>query len=191
MAKFLNDYESKLGIKITCSQKTEPLSTACPLALAKDKLIDESIWEVWKPLPLSVPKPLVDFANKPAILYQIEALKATGVAEVFVVINKEQEERQKASSSYSAARGTTGKVESYVEMPKTVNGNYIDAGIYLLNSSVLDRIKLRLKLFGESIFQDSSKARTLCNYVNWVLDAYWTAERLPYWRRFIFGYIEK
>ncbi|KAK9135041.1 hypothetical protein Syun_014371 [Stephania yunnanensis] len=24
----------------------------------------------WKPLPLSVPKPLVDFANKPAILYQ-------------------------------------------------------------------------------------------------------------------------
>ncbi|KAK9104538.1 hypothetical protein Scep_021382 [Stephania cephalantha] len=70
-----------------------------------------SLGRLWKPLPLSVPKPLVDDPLKYSVVVMEEA---------------------------------TGKVESYVEMPKTVNGNYIDVGIYLLNSSVLDRIKLRL-----------------------------------------------
>lgn len=42
MLNFLKDFEAKLGIKITCSQETEPLGTAGPLALAHDKLIDDS-----------------------------------------------------------------------------------------------------------------------------------------------------
>lgn len=42
MLNFLKQFETKLGIKITCSQETEPLGTAGPLALARDKLIDES-----------------------------------------------------------------------------------------------------------------------------------------------------
>ena len=39
-----------------------------------------------RPLTLSVPKPLVDFANKPMILHQIEALKDAGVTEVVLAI---------------------------------------------------------------------------------------------------------
>ena len=42
MMNFLKEFEVKLGIKITCSQETEPLGIAGPLALARDKLIDES-----------------------------------------------------------------------------------------------------------------------------------------------------
>ncbi|KAE8661116.1 putative mannose-1-phosphate guanylyltransferase 2 [Hibiscus syriacus] len=42
MLNFLKEFEEKLGIKITCSQETEPLGTAGPLALARDKLIDGS-----------------------------------------------------------------------------------------------------------------------------------------------------
>lgn len=42
MLNFLKEFEAKLGIKITCSQETEPLGTAGPLALARDKLIDDS-----------------------------------------------------------------------------------------------------------------------------------------------------
>lgn len=41
MLNFLKDFEAKLGITITCSQETEPLGTAGPLALARDKLVDE------------------------------------------------------------------------------------------------------------------------------------------------------
>lgn len=42
MLNFLKDFETKIGIKISCSQETEALGTAGPLALARDKLIDES-----------------------------------------------------------------------------------------------------------------------------------------------------
>lgn len=35
-----------------------------------------------RPLTLSRPKPLVEFANKPILLHQIEALKLAGVKEV-------------------------------------------------------------------------------------------------------------
>ena len=42
MINFLKDFEDKLGITITCSQETEPLGTAGPLALARDKLADGS-----------------------------------------------------------------------------------------------------------------------------------------------------
>jgi NDP-sugar pyrophosphorylase family protein len=42
MMNFLVDFEKKLGMKITCSQETEPMGTAGPLALARDKLDDGS-----------------------------------------------------------------------------------------------------------------------------------------------------
>jgi mannose-1-phosphate guanylyltransferase len=41
MYNFLKQSED-LGVKITCSQETEPLGTAGPLALARDKLVDGS-----------------------------------------------------------------------------------------------------------------------------------------------------
>lgn len=42
MLNFLKDFENKLDIKITCSQETEPMGTAGPLALARDMLDDGS-----------------------------------------------------------------------------------------------------------------------------------------------------
>ncbi|KAL0770148.1 hypothetical protein Bca101_035298 [Brassica carinata] len=44
-----------------------------------------------RPLTLSLPKPLVDFANKPMIIHQIEALKAVGVDEVVLTVNYQAE----------------------------------------------------------------------------------------------------
>ena len=40
-----------------------------------------------RPLTLTVPKPLVDFANKPMIIHQIEALRDAGVDKVVLAIN--------------------------------------------------------------------------------------------------------
>jgi mannose-1-phosphate guanylyltransferase len=40
-----------------------------------------------RPLTLSVPKPLVDFANKPVLCHQIEALAKVGVKEIILAIN--------------------------------------------------------------------------------------------------------
>lgn len=45
-----------------------------------------------RPLTLSVPKPIVDFCNKPMILHQIEALVKVGVDEVVLAVNYRPEE---------------------------------------------------------------------------------------------------
>ncbi|KAJ2821633.1 mannose-1-phosphate guanyltransferase, partial [Coemansia furcata] len=44
-----------------------------------------------RPLTLSVPKPLVDFANKPMILHQIEALVKAGVTDIVLAVNYKPE----------------------------------------------------------------------------------------------------
>jgi len=36
---------------------------------------------------LTLPKPLVEFANKPMILHQIEALAAAGVTDIVLAVN--------------------------------------------------------------------------------------------------------
>ncbi|KAB2034265.1 hypothetical protein ES319_D04G072900v1 [Gossypium barbadense] len=131
-----------------------------------------------RPLTLSIPKPLVEFANKPMILHQIEALKAVGVTEVVLAINyqpepflypfKEMIEFHKAHGGEASIvvtkvdepskcgvvvmEETTGKVDKFVEKPKLFVGNKINAGIYLLNPSVLDRIELRPTSIEKAIF---------------------------------------
>ena len=47
---------------------------------------------------------------------------------------------------------TSGKVERFVEKPKIFVGNKINAGIYLLNPSVLDRIELRPTSIEKEVF---------------------------------------
>eukprot|EP00842_Homolaphlyctis_polyrhiza_P005196 jgi/Hompol1/5678/HPOL_004625-RA len=44
-----------------------------------------------RPLTFSKPKPLVDFANRPMILHQIEALAKVGVKEVVLAVNYQPE----------------------------------------------------------------------------------------------------
>lgn len=47
---------------------------------------------------------------------------------------------------------TTGKVQNFVEKPKIFVGNKINAGIYLLNPSVLDRIELKPTSIEKEVF---------------------------------------
>ncbi|KAG5125328.1 hypothetical protein JHK82_032065 [Glycine max] len=113
MLNFLKEFETKLGIKITCSQETEPLGTAGPLALARDKLISDS-------------------------------------GEPFFVLNSDVDEPSKYG--VVVMEETTGQVERFVEKPKLFVGNKINAGIYLLNPSVLDRIELRPTSIEKEVF---------------------------------------
>ncbi|KAH0932937.1 hypothetical protein HID58_010054 [Brassica napus] len=117
MLNFLKDFEAKLEIKITCSQETEPMGTAGPLALARDKLVDGS----GEPF-------FVDEPSKYGVVVMDE---------------------------------TTGKVEKFVEKPKLFVGNKINAGIYLLNPSVLDKIELRPTSIEKETFPKIAAAQGL------------------------------
>ncbi|CAK7565499.1 MAG: mannose-1-phosphate guanyltransferase [Sporothrix epigloea] len=176
-----------------------------------------------RPLTLSVPKPLVEFGNKPMIMHQIEALADAGVTDVVLAVNYRPEIMEARLSkiaekfginitfsieteplgtagplklaekvlrkddspffvlnsdvtcefpfkelvAFHKAHGDEGtiivtkveepskygvivhkpnhpsRIDRFVEKPVEFVGNRINAGLYLLNTSVLDRIELR------------------------------------------------
>ncbi|KAL7265368.1 hypothetical protein ACSBR1_003189 [Camellia fascicularis] len=141
MLSFLKEFEKKLDIKITCSQETEPLGTAGPLALARNKLIDDDSGKPFFVLNSDVIcdypfKEMIDFHNSHGGEASIVVTKVDEPSKYGVVIIEE----------------TTGKVEKFVEKPKIFVGNKINAGIYLLSPSVLNRIELRPTSIEKQVF---------------------------------------
>ena len=60
-----------------------------------------------RPLTLTQPKPLVEFANKPMILHQIEALAAVGVDTVILAVSYKREQLENEIQKIKVAgRGT-------------------------------------------------------------------------------------
>jgi len=48
-----------------------------------------------RPQTLTLPKPLVEFGNKPMILHQVEALAAAGVTDIVLAVNYRPEVMEK------------------------------------------------------------------------------------------------
>ncbi|KAK9193339.1 hypothetical protein WN944_004036 [Citrus x changshan-huyou] len=142
MLNFLKEFEKKLEIKITCSQETESLGTAGPLALARDKLIDDS------GEPFFVLNS--DVISEYPLKQMIEFHRGHG-GEASIMVTKVDE-----PSKYGVVvmEETMGKVEKFVEKPKNFVGNKINAGIYLLNPSVLDRIELKPTSIEKEVFPE-------------------------------------
>ncbi|THU68278.1 hypothetical protein C4D60_Mb08t02220 [Musa balbisiana] len=139
MLNFLKDFEDKLGIKIICSQETEPLGTAGPLALARDRLMDGS------GEPFFVLNS--DVISEYPFAELIQFHKSHG-GEATIMVTKVDE-----PSKYGVVvMDESGKVDRFVEKPKVFVGNKINAGIYLLNPSVLDRIELRPTSIEKEVF---------------------------------------
>ncbi|KAL9686428.1 hypothetical protein QQ045_023886 [Rhodiola kirilowii] len=84
-----------------------------------------------RPLTLIVPKPLVEFANKPMILHQIEALKAFGVTEVILAINYQPEHARRRDTdppvsqprlSWKSILSNQDRIERISELIKSIPG---------------------------------------------------------------------
>ncbi|KAG6488505.1 probable mannose-1-phosphate guanylyltransferase 3 [Zingiber officinale] len=149
MISFLEDFEDKLGIKITCSQETEPLGTAGPLALARDKLIDGSgepffvlNSDVISEYPFAE---LIQFHKSHGGKATIMVTKVDEPSKYGVVVMDEG----------------SGRVDKFVEKPKVFVGNKINAGIYLLDPSVLDRIELRPTSIEKEVFPNIAAEKQL------------------------------
>ncbi|OTA00252.1 hypothetical protein A9Z42_0070370 [Trichoderma parareesei] len=59
-----------------------------------------------RPLTLTLPKPLVEFCNKPMIVHQIEALVAAGVTDIVLAVNYRPEIMEKFLAEVSRAHHT-------------------------------------------------------------------------------------
>eukprot|EP00249_Psilotum_nudum_P025372 c29778_g1_i1 orf=242-1327(+) len=140
MLSFLKEFEAKLGIRITCSQETEPLGTAGPLALARDKLQDGS------GDPFFVLNS--DVISEYPLKRFIEFHRICG-GEASILVTKVDE-----PSKYGVVEMNekTGKVQRFVEKPQIFVGNKINAGIYLLNQEVLNRIQPKPTSMEKEVF---------------------------------------
>jgi len=131
MAATLKPWEEKLGITILYSREREPLGTAGPLALAKHLLLepeDEPFFvlnsDVTSEFPLA---DLITFHKSHGREGTIMVTTVSEPSKYGVVVYDE----------------ATGRISRFVEKPQIYVGNKINAGIYIFNKSILNRIPLQ------------------------------------------------
>jgi len=142
MTAILKPYESLIGIKIVYSHEQEPLGTAGPLALAKELLIDPKDpaapffvlnSDVTSEFPF---RDLLSFHRAHGKEGTIMVTQVTEPSKYGVVVYDEKD----------------GKISRFVEKPQIYVGNKINAGIYIFNPSILERIPARPTSIEKEIF---------------------------------------
>jgi len=139
--KQLKEEEERLNIKISLSIETEPMDTAGPIALARDLLLDgESNDEPFFVLNSDI---ICDFPFKK----MIEFHKSHG-NEGSIVVTTVMDPTKYGVVCYDQL----GKIGSFVEKPKIYVSNKINAGMYIFNYSVLDKIPCKPTSIEKEIF---------------------------------------
>ncbi|ORY83270.1 nucleotide-diphospho-sugar transferase [Protomyces lactucae-debilis] len=130
MVAALKQYEELYNIKITFSVETEPLGTAGPLKLAGEILgkDDSPFFVLNSDVICDYPfKQLVDFHKSHGAEGTIIVTKVDEPSKYGVVVHK--------------ANSTV--IDRFVEKPVEFVGNRINAGIYIFNPTILNRIELK------------------------------------------------
>lgn len=138
MEKELKEEAHKLGVKLIFSHETEPLGTAGPLALAKDILRSSA-----QPFFVLNSDIICEFPFNELVTFHKNHGK-----EGTIVVTKVEEPSKYGVVVYDQH----GKIESFIEKPTEFVSNKINAGMYILNPSVLDRIELRPMSIEKEVF---------------------------------------
>eukprot|EP00871_Galdieria_phlegrea_P003532 jgi/Galph1/417/GphlegSOOS_G5151.1 len=139
MQDFLQSEQQKLGIKITCSRESEPLGTAGPIKLAESLLNDgEPFFVLNSDIICDYPfQQMLEFHRKHGkmgtiLVTQVEEPSRYGV----VLFEKD------------------GKIDRFVEKPPKFVGNRINAGAYLFNPTILDKLTLKATSIEKEVFPE-------------------------------------
>lgn len=125
----LKEYEELYNVKITFSVETEPLGTAGPLALAREILAkdDSPFFVLNSDVICDYPfEQLRDFHLSHGNEGTIVVTKVDDPSKYGVIVNHPDSSR----------------IDRFVEKPKEFISNKINAGIYIFNPSVLERIEV-------------------------------------------------
>lgn len=143
----MRKHADRLGIKISISQETEPLGTAGPLKLAEEILRDG------EPFFVLNSDVICNFPFESLIKFH----KAHG-REGTILVTKVEE-----PSKYGVVVSDkeTGCIQRFVEKPQVFVGNRINAGLYIFNPEILDRIELRPTSIEQEIFPAMAASQNL------------------------------
>lgn len=143
----LKQEAEKLGVSLIFSHETEPLGTAGPLALAKDILLKSS-----EPFFVLNSDVICDFPFK-----ELEKFHRDHGKEGTIVVTKVEEPSKYGVVLYDE----TGCIANFIEKPQEFVSNKINAGMYILNPSVLSRIQLRPTSIEKEVFPFMAKEKEL------------------------------
>lgn len=158
MISVLKKYEEQYGVKITFSIESEPLGTAGPLKLAEDVLgkDDSPFFVLNSDVICEYPfHKLAEFHNAHGQEGTIVVTKVEEPSKYGVVVHQ---------------KGHPSRIDRFVEKPVEFVGNRINAGIYILNPSVLERIELRPTSIEQETFPAMVKAGELHSFD---LEGFW------------------
>jgi len=159
MVAALKEYETKYNVQITFSVETEPLGTAGPLALAREVLgkDDSPFFVLNSDVICEYP-----FDNL------LEFHKSHG-HEGTIVVTK-VEEPSKYGVVVPRSSGDVSIIDRFVEKPVEFVSNRINAGIYIFNPKVLDRIELRPTSIEKETFPELARDGQLHSFD---LEGFW------------------
>lgn len=158
MMKELAVLEKKYNIKITCSLEDVPLGTAGPIRLAKELILADN------------PSGLLFVFNSDVICHypldkMVEFHKSHGGEGTIMVTEVED------PTKYGVVcADANNKIERFVEKPQVFISNKINAGLYLFNTSVIDRIENRPTSIEREIFPKMADEQKIFQMV---LPGYW------------------
>ncbi|EIM19159.1 mannose-1-phosphate guanylyltransferase [Wallemia mellicola CBS 633.66] len=148
MENVLKECEEKYNIKIHFSVESEPLGTAGPIKLAENilKKDDAPFFVLNSDVTCSYPfEQLRDFHNSHSSEGTIMVTKVDEPSSYGVVVIKEN----------------SSEIERFVEKPKIFVGNRINAGIYIFDPSMLNRIDLKPTSIETEVFPPMASDRQL------------------------------
>uniref|UniRef100_T1JP36 mannose-1-phosphate guanylyltransferase n=1 Tax=Strigamia maritima TaxID=126957 RepID=T1JP36_STRMM len=134
----VKEQAEKLQIRISMSHETEPLGTAGPLALAREILTSDE-----EPFFVLNSDVICDFPFKEMVIFHKEHAK-----EGTIVVTKVEEPSKYGVVIYDER----GRIDQFVEKPQEFVSNKINAGMYIFNPSVLNRIKLQPTSIEKEVF---------------------------------------
>lgn len=142
LEEVLGEETKKLGVKLEFSHEDEPMDTAGPLALAREKLLSDGGDKT--PFFLLNSDVICDYPFEQMMNFH----KAHG-KEGTIVVTKVEEPSKYGVVVYDKSNGS---IERFVEKPQVFVSNRINAGMYIFNPSILDRIQPRPTSIEKEIF---------------------------------------
>jgi mannose-1-phosphate guanylyltransferase len=140
MLNYMKELEAEFSIKITASIENEPLGTAGPIKLAKEKLLADPTQEDFFVFNSDI---ICQFPLKKLLEFH-KARKAEGTLMVTQVEDP---------SRYGVILfDETGLIQNFIEKPKKFISDKINAGLYLLNKSIIERIPDRPTSIEREVF---------------------------------------
>lgn len=144
--KEVREYSSEFNINIVYSKEHDPLGTAGPLALARRYLEGHTFFVLNSDVICEFP------------FSEMIAFHRSHGREGTILSTKVDDPSRYGLISLE---GDSSAVSSFLEKPKEITTNRINAGIYILNASVLDRIELRECSIEREIFPAMAAQRQL------------------------------